>query len=149
MYAVFTVGQGKIFECLWLPLHLPRSEREEKIGESNAFLLFAVTEWWWKEVFALLPLDNNLSHFDGAKKWKKLQLSRSPLVVSAKITAGLQIWQIWHDNLQQLSSSNRKNLRSRRKNVNFPETLSLAQHRYWILLSPIYTFHLQCSPILQ
>lgn len=83
------------------------------------------------------------------KSAKKLQLSRSPLVVSAKITAGLQIWQIWHDNLQQLSSSNRKNLRSRRKNVNFPETLSLAQHRYWILLSPIYTFHLQCSPILQ
>ena len=28
------------------------------------------------------------------KSAKKLQLSRSPLVVSAKITAGLQIWQI-------------------------------------------------------
>ena len=91
------------------------------------------------------------------KSAKKLQLSRSPLVVSAKITAGLQIWQIWHDNLQQLSSSNRKNLRSRRKNVNFPETLSLAQQTLciwkpllWILLSsPIYIFHLQCSPILQ
>ena len=72
----FSVLQGKIFECLclWLPLQLPRSEREEKIGdgESNAFLLFAVTEWWWKEVFALLPLDNNLSHFDGAKKCKKV-----------------------------------------------------------------------------
>ena len=89
------------------------------------------------------------------KSAKKLQLSRSPLVVSAKITAGLQIWQIWHDNLQQLSSSNRKNLRSRRKNVNFPETLSLAQQTLWksllwiLLSSPIYTFHLQCSPILQ
>ena len=72
MNAAFSVRKGKIFECLWLPLQLPRSEREEKIGESNAFLLFAVTEWWWKEVFALLPLDNNLSHFDGAKNCKQV-----------------------------------------------------------------------------
>ena len=70
------------------------------------------------------------------KSAKKLQLSRSPLVVSAKITAGLQIWQIWHDNLQQLSSSNRKNLRSRRKNVNFPETLSLAQQTLCAMETP-------------
>ena len=48
----------------------------------------------------------NLSHFS---HWKMQGTAGGPGSLLTKIHAAAQIWQIWHDNLQQLSSSRQKN----------------------------------------